>query len=146
MGSRKSRNSKKKSRTSRKKLRTSSTRTNPQLWEDVKKYVNENYKEYGKWNAYKSAISVKLYKKMGGKYKGSRSPNNSMSKWLREKWTRINSRDKNSRFLPKRVINKMSASLKRSENKRKKSSRRRGESKSKYSPKLNSLMKRMKIY
>lgn len=59
------------------------------LWREVKEYVNENYRDYGKWNAYKSALSVKMYKSRGGGYtsrKSSRkSSRNSLKKsgWMK---------------------------------------------------------------
>jgi hypothetical protein len=121
-------------------------RTDERLWKRVKEYVKWNYREYGKWSAFKSAISVNLYKQRGGRYRGSRSPANSMKKWLGERWRRIDSRDPNSRFLPDRVIRKMSPELKRRENSRKRKSRSRGKSKARYSPQLNRLMHRMRIY
>lgn len=122
------------------------TRTNPRLWEAVKNYVKYNYKEKGKWNAYKSAISVKMYKSLGGKYKSKRSRKNSLRKWLDEEWSYVNPRNKNSRFLPKAVISQMSPKLKRKENSLKKRSRKSKKSKAKYSKELNKLMKKNKIY
>ena len=63
-------------------------KSNPALWERVKNKVKRGSKggPSGKWSARKAQLSVALYKKSGGRYKGSKSKCNSLSKWSREKW------------------------------------------------------------
>ena len=123
-----------------------SKRNNEPLWEMVKEYVNKNYRDYGKWNAYKSSISVKLYKELGGGYTGRRSKTNSLRKWLDEKWRYVSPKKKSGRFLPSKVITQMSPRLKRYENSKKRSGSLKGRRNVKYSRSLNKLMKKNKIY
>lgn len=40
----------------------------------------------GKWNARKAMLAVQEYKRLGGRYIGRRSPDNSLKKWEREDW------------------------------------------------------------
>jgi hypothetical protein len=40
---------------------------------------------------------VKAYKSAGGKFKGKKSRNNSLSKWSREKWDYINKSGRKSK-------------------------------------------------
>ncbi len=56
------------------------TRTDPDLWERVKKSVIKSPKggPAGKWSARKAQIAVALYKKSGGRYKGKKSEKNSL--------------------------------------------------------------------
>jgi hypothetical protein len=109
-------------------------RTNPRLWENVKKSVLRSSKggEPGKWSARKAQLSVALYKKRGGGYKGKKSPSNSLVRWTKEDWGYIDdnkksrkSRKRSGRYLPKKVRDQLTPSEKRIENKRK--GTRRGE-------------------
>jgi len=40
-------------------------------------------------SAYASSHLVKLYKKMGGRYRGKKSKSNELTRWHREKWTNV---------------------------------------------------------
>lgn len=103
-------------------------RTNPKLWEQVKKKVLRGSKggPANKWSARKAQLSVFEYKRLGGGYKGKKSPRNSLVKWTREKWDYISPsgrKSKQGRYLPEKVRKSLSPREKRIENKRKGSKR-----------------------
>jgi hypothetical protein len=123
-------------------------RTKPELWEQVKKKVLRGSKggPPGKWSARKSQLSVAEYKKLGGGYKGQKSPRNSLVKWSREKWDYISKsgrKSKRGRYLPEKVRKSLTPSEKRRENKKKGSKRGKNIS---YSKSVNKKMKKYKIY
>jgi len=97
---------------------TSAIRTNPELWEKIKKRVLKSPKGgvSGKWSARKAQLAVSLYKKSGGKYRGKKSSNNSLVKWGKEDWGYINKSKKSGRYLPKKVRDCLSPREKRTEN------------------------------
>ena len=106
----------------------SAKRTNPKLWEKVKKQVLRGSKggPSGRWSARKAQLSVRLYKSRGGSYRGKKSPRNSLTKWSREDWgyvkggrTKSKSRKPYGRYLPRKVREHLSKSAKRAENRRK---------------------------
>jgi hypothetical protein len=106
----------------------SASRTNPALWERVKREVTAGSQggPPGKWSARKAQLAVARYKSRGGGYKGSKDSRNSLTKWSREKWDYVSPRNKKSRrgrYLPLKVRQHMSRSAKSSEN-RKKGTRR----------------------
>lgn len=103
---------------------TTASRTNPQLWERVKKEVLRGSQggPPGKWSARKAQLSVKRYKSRGGRYRGAKTSSNSLTKWSREKWDYISPRNKKSRrgrYLPEKVRKSLSASARRTENRSK---------------------------
>jgi len=103
-------------------------KSNPRLWESVKKKIKSGTKggPAGKWSARKSQLAVAEYKKRGGKYKGKKSKCNSLSKWSREKWGYVkgsNPKSRRGRYLPEKVRKMLTPSERRSENKRKGSKR-----------------------
>ena len=79
-------------------------RSNPKLWEKVKSEVLASDKggKVGQWSARKAQFAVKLYKERGGKYAGSKSKDNSLTKWTKEEWDYIGEK-KRSRYLPKKA-------------------------------------------
>ena len=88
-------------------------RTNPALWEKVKKSVRNSSKggKPGTWSARKAQLSVLLYKKRGGGYKGKKSKSNSLVRWTKQDWGYINKKKKSGRYLPRndeRKINRKS--------------------------------------
>ena len=118
------------SRTTHSKRRSSSSsskptvqRTNPALWERVKRQVKASAQggPPGKWSARKAQLSVAKYKAAGGGYRGKRDPNNSLTKWSREKWDYIssNSKQKYGRYLPEVVRKNLSKSTQSAENRSK---------------------------
>jgi hypothetical protein len=95
-------------------------KTNPKLWEKVKEEVTNSSKGgvSGKWSARKAQLAVKLYKERGGRYKGSRSRSNSLTKWSDEKWGYVG-KEKHSRYLPEVVRSHLSSRSRRSESRKK---------------------------
>lgn len=130
------------------KRRSGSIRTNPRLWESIKKKITAGSKggPKGKWSARKAQLSVKAYKSRGGKFKGKKSRNNSLSKWSREKWDYISKsgrKSKRGRYLPEKVRRSLTPSEKRRENRKKGSKRGKNIS---YSKSVNKKMRKYKIY
>ena len=134
-------------------------KSNPKLWERIKNRIKAGSKggPKGKWSARKSQLLVKAYKSAGGKFKGKKSRNNSLSKWSREKWDYINKSGRKStlskkapnkvrrwgRYLPEKVRKSLTAKERRSENRRKGSKRGKRVS---YSKSVAKKMRRHKIY
>ena len=125
-----------------------SVKANPRLWESIKKKVKAGSKggPKGKWSARKAQLLVAQYKSRGGKFKGKKSRNNSLSKWSREKWDYISKsgrKSKRGRYLPEKVRKSLTPAEKRRENKKKGSKRGKNIS---YSKSVNKKMKKYKIY
>lgn len=128
-------------------MSTIAIKSNPKLWEEVKKKVIKGSKggPPGKISARKMQIAVAEYKARGGGYKGKKSPRNSLSKWSREKWDYISPKGRKSRtgrYLPEKVRKTLSPSEKRRENRLKGS--RRGKWVS-YSPSVTRKMRKAGI-
>jgi hypothetical protein len=121
------------------------TKSNPKLWERVKRQVTAGSKggPRGKWSARKAQLAVKLYKSKGGSYKGRKSRNNSLRKWTKEDWGYINkkgSKSRRGRYLPLRVRKSLTPRERKIENRRKGS--RRGQ----WVPYSKSVAKKMHKY
>ena len=88
---------------------TTAERTDPALWEAVKREVTAGSKGgvRGEWSARKAQLAVALYKKRGGGYLGPKSPRNALAKWTQEDW-RTRSGEPSlvtgERYLPARAI------------------------------------------
>jgi hypothetical protein len=88
---------------------TTAERTDPALWEAVKREVTAGSKGgvRGEWSARKAQLAVALYKQRGGGYLGPKSPRNALAKWTREDW-RTRSGEPSlvtgERYLPARAI------------------------------------------
>jgi len=122
-------------------------RTNPKLWEEVKKKVLKGSRggPANKWSARKAQISVSEYKARGGGYKGKKSPRNSLVKWTKEKWDYISPKGRKSktgRYLPEKVRKSLSPAEKRRENRLKGSKRGKWIS---YSPSVTRKMRKAGI-
>lgn len=122
-------------------------RSNPVLWEKVKKEVLRGSKGGlpNKWSARKAQLSVAKYKSRGGGYIGAKSSCNSMTKWSKEKWGYISprgSKTKKGRYLPEKVRKSLSKREMSLENKRKGSKRGKWVS---YSPSVLRKMRKYKI-
>ena len=129
-------------------MTTIAIKSNPRLWEKIKNRIKRGSKggPPGKWSARKAQLSVKLYKKSGGKYKGSKSSSNSLSKWSREDWGYVkgsNSKKHKGRYLPRIVSEHLSSRERKIENRRKGSKRGKWIS---YSKSVNKKMKKYNIY
>ena len=123
------------------------TRSNPKLWESVKKSILKGSKggPAGKWSARKAQLSVALYKKRGGRYIGKKSKDNSLAKWTREDWGYVkgsNHKKHRGRYLPKIVRDNLTPRERRIENRRKGSKRGKWV---KYSPSVTRKMRKYKI-
>lgn len=81
-------------------------RTDPALWERVKREVTEGDKggKAGEWSARKAQMAVREYKRRGGGYEGGRRADNDLRRWTEEDWgTRSGRRslDTGERYLPR---------------------------------------------
>lgn len=89
-------------------------RTDPKLWESVKKKITSGSKggNPGQWSARKAQLAVAEYKKRGGEYtKNSAKPRyTSLGKWTRQKWgtksgknSVVGKKATGERYLPKKA-------------------------------------------
>ena len=88
-------------------------KTDPALWEKVKKKVTAGAKggEKGEWSARKAQLAVAEYKKAGGGYKGAKDEHNHLAEWTKEDWgtkSGKKSGDTHERYLPKKARDKLS--------------------------------------
>ena len=127
----------------------SATRSNPKLWEKIKKQVLKGSKggAPNKWSARKAQLAVSKYKSAGGKYVGKKSKYNSLTKWSKEKWGYVGGKGSNpkqykGRYLPEIVRKNLTKKEKEIENKRKGSKRGKWVS---YSPSVTKKMRKYKI-
>ena len=69
-------------------MSSTAKRTDPALWEQVKKKVTAGDKggAAGEWSARKAQMAVAEYKKRGGGYEGKRDPHNALHEWTGEDW------------------------------------------------------------
>lgn len=83
---------------------SSAKKSNPKLWERIKKRVQAGSKggRKGEWSARKAQIATRLYKEAGGKYVGPKKKDNSLTKWTKEEWGYVG-KEKKSRYLPKKA-------------------------------------------
>ena len=90
-------------------------RTNPELWEKVKKEITGKEvmgTKAGQWSARKAQLAVKEYQKRGGGYIGEQSPINPLLLWTRQKWTTKSGKPSHitgERYLPKKAIEALSS-------------------------------------
>lgn len=110
-------------------------RTDPKLWERVKKEITAGSKggNPGQWSARKAQLAVQLYKARGGRYIGPKDKDNSLAVWTREKWDFVDGK-KGNRYLPEAVRKRLTPAEKRSTNRRKRSATRSGKQYSSYNP------------
>lgn len=83
-------------------------RTDPTLWEKVKKEVTDGDKggAAGEWSARKAQMAVAAYKKAGGGYKGRKVADNHLSQWTHEAWGTKSGHDSaetGERYLPEKA-------------------------------------------
>jgi hypothetical protein len=91
----------------------SAQKTDPKLWEQVKRRVTRGSKggDPGEWSARKAQMAVQEYKKAGGGYVGKKKEDNSLRQWTKEDWgTRSGKASKKTgeRYLPKAAREKLS--------------------------------------
>ena len=122
------------------------TKLDPAKW--VKAKAKAKAKMGGKHSARAMQLAVKYYKDMGGRYKGSKSSSNKLSKWSKQDWGYVNKGDAKkpksarSRYLPKKVRESLTAAQKRVTNKRKKDATRRGKQ---YAPYTDTIAKKVRM-
>jgi hypothetical protein len=83
-------------------------KTDPKLWEKVKKKITAGDKggNKGEWSARKAQMAVAEYKKQGGGYKGKKDADNSLHQWSEEDWgtkSGKKSGDTHERYLPRKA-------------------------------------------
>jgi hypothetical protein len=106
-------------------------RTDPRLWEQVKREVTEGDKggDPGQWSARKAQMAVQEYKRRGGGYAGRKSAENHLSQWTEEKWGTASgrrSRDSGERYLPEAARDALSPEEYRRTSERKREDRAAG--------------------
>ena len=88
-------------------------KSDPQLWEKVKKEVTAGDKggRKGQWSARKAQLAVHEYKEEGGGYVGEKDEHNSLHEWTEEDWGTKSGKDSNTtgeRYLPKAARDELS--------------------------------------
>lgn len=83
-------------------------RTDPKLWEKVKKEVTSSEKggHAGQWSARKAQMATSEYKKRGGDYEGPKSKDNHLTQWTEEEWGTKSGKESGKtgeRYLPKKA-------------------------------------------
>ena len=87
-------------------MATTAKKTDPKLWDKVKKEVTEGDKggKPKQWSARKAQLATAEYKKEGGGYQGGKSEDNHLSQWTKEDWgtkSGAESGKTGERYLPK---------------------------------------------
>lgn len=94
-----------------------SNKVSPILWKRIVQEVKKGSKggAPGQWSARKAQLAVALYKKRGGRYRGKRSPNNSLTRWTKQRWrtksgkpSTVGPKATGERYLPSKAIEKLS--------------------------------------
>jgi hypothetical protein len=90
-------------------------RSNPGLWERVKKQILNGSRGGlpNQWSARKAQLAVKIYKDKGGKYNKRKSSKNSLHQWTIQDWrtkTGLPSLLTGERYLPAKAIKNLSSS------------------------------------
>ena len=88
-------------------MTATANRTDPALWDKVKREVTEGDKggEAGEWSARKAQLAVSEYKKAGGGYRGRKADDNHLVQWQNEEWgtkSGEKSGDTGERYLPRK--------------------------------------------
>lgn len=88
-------------------------KTDPKLWEKVKKEVTKSDKggKPGQWSARKAQMASAEYKKEGGGYAGKKSKDNHLQQWTDEEWDTKSGKESGKtgeRYLPKKAREKLS--------------------------------------
>ena len=93
----------------------SAKKTDPKLWDKVKKEVTKSSKggKPGQWSARKAQMATSEYKKDGGGYEGKKSDDNSLKQWTDEEWGTKSGKESGKtgeRYLPKKARETLSDS------------------------------------
>tara|TARA_R100001129_G_scaffold112557_1_gene77491 strand:- start:1050 stop:1433 length:384 start_codon:yes stop_codon:yes gene_type:complete len=110
---------------------------NPKKWARAK--ARAKAKMGGKHSARAMQLAVKYYKQMGGRYGGSKSSSNKLSKWSKQDWDYVSKGDKKKpkskrgRYLPRSVRTSLTDAQKRATNRKKRAASRKGKQYASYS-------------
>ncbi len=90
-------------------------KTDPKLWDKVKKEVTQSSKggKPGQWSARKAQMATSEYKKEGGGYAGKKTGDNHLKQWTEEEWGTKSGKESGKtgeRYLPKKAREKLSDS------------------------------------
>ena len=123
-------------------------RTNPELWTRVKAEVMRGNKGglSGQWSARKAQLAVKLYKDRGGKYIGKKSSKNSLHQWTIQNWrtkSGLPSLLTGERYLPAKVIKRLSSAEYARTTRKKREGLRRGQQ---FTKQPKSIMRKTRRY
>lgn len=101
-------------------------KTNPALWARAKAQAKSQMG--GKHSARAMQLAVKIYKKKGGGYRGSKSSSNKLSKWSKQKWRTSSGKPSEGkrRYLPDAAWKSLSAKEKAATNKAKAEGKKKG--------------------
>ncbi|KQP33637.1 hypothetical protein ASF49_07050 [Methylobacterium sp. Leaf104] len=96
-------------------MSASAEKSDPKLWEKVKKQVTESDKggKPGQWSARKAQAATKAYKDAGGGYQGKKSSDNHLKQWTEEEWDTKSGKksgETGERYLPKKARESVSKS------------------------------------
>lgn len=90
-------------------------RIDEDLWQRVKKRVIAEHVQgtkSGEWSARKAQLAVRRYRDAGGRYRGRKSPSNSLVRWGAQKWRTKSGRPSSvtgERYLPEEAIRHLSS-------------------------------------
>jgi len=106
------------------------TRTKPSLWNKVVSEVKSSSKggDPGEWSARKAQLATQTYKKRGGGYEGSKSSDNSLTKWTKQKWRTSDGgpSEGKKRYLPDKAWSSLSSQENKETNRAKAEGNRKG--------------------
>lgn len=123
-------------------------RSNEALWHRVVAEVKSESvagTRSGEWSARKAQLAVRRYKSRGGRYRGPKSPRNSLTRWSRQRWRTRSGRPSHvtgERYLPERAIRALSPREYASVTRSKRRAMRRGQQYSRMSPRIASKVRR----
>jgi|TARA_R100000900_G_scaffold51817_1_gene41438 hypothetical protein len=91
-------------------------KTKPALWARAK--AQAKARMGGKHSARAMQLAVKIYKKAGGGYRGSKSSSNKLTKWGKQKWQTSSGKKSEGkrRYLPKKAWKALTAKEKSATN------------------------------
>ena len=101
-------------------------KTNPALWARAKAQAKSQMG--GKHSARAMQLAVKIYKKKGGGYRGTKSSSNKLSKWSKQKWRTSSGKPSKGkrRYLPDKAWKSLTASEKAATNRAKAKGNKKG--------------------
>jgi hypothetical protein len=123
-------------------------KTQPEKWKRIVAAVKTGSKggAPGQWSARKAQLATARYKKSGGGYKGAKSASNSLSKWSKQDWTTASgkkSKDTGEAYFPKAAVAALKKAGKYSKaTAQKRAATKQGKQFARYSPDIQSIVKR----